>query len=58
MNLIKLRKIGIRGALLLGLLVLLTACPESDPPVVERELIIPTTTKVPDKATQRSFECL
>ncbi len=32
--------------------MLLTACPGSDPPVVEREPIIPETTKVPDKATR------
>ena len=49
MNLIKLRKIGIRGVLLLALLVFLTACPGDDLPV---ETIIPTTTKVPDKATR------
>jgi hypothetical protein len=37
---------------LFGLLLLLTACPQTEPPIVEREPIIPETTKVPDQATR------
>ncbi len=37
---------------LLALILLLTACPQNNPPAVERETIIPATTKVPDQTTR------
>ena len=61
MNLIKLRKIGIRGVLLLALLVFLTACPGDEPKPVETnypaqppKLIMHRTAT----SNQRLAECL
>jgi hypothetical protein len=51
----KLNKTLTRLIALAGLILLLTACPGTDPPtppLVEREVIIPETTKVPDQATR------
>jgi hypothetical protein len=44
------KKLGIKGLLLLVLALFLTACPKPPPPEVK--VIIPATTKVPDKATR------
>jgi hypothetical protein len=49
----KILKKLIRWVALASFLLLLTACPKPNPPgIVEREPIIPATTKVPDKATR------
>ncbi len=42
----------LKWATFIPLLLALTACPRTDPPVVEREPIIPETTKIPDQATR------
>jgi hypothetical protein len=49
----KLKRSLLKLLALAGLIFLLTACPK--PPIVEREPIIPDTTKVPDEATRNAL---